>query len=410
MTVPTGLASYAAHAAHPDAVALFEDCSPQTSTAGPTVFNSGSVSNGSYQLVVAPFDNVGNKGDHTVTFELEGVGFGSASAPASSDEDALRSVLQDDAERGLRSNIASNRNMVNAAKERLINGEAGIDVPLDASGTFESGNTTISSKGTFYGLANLGNGMRRLVFGDFDIQRDGETGSSTASLNGKVAWEQTVSDNTLLGYFVGGELARSNIAGAFDGSQNRFAVSLGGYAVHEVAHQVYLDGFASLGVGRNNLNISNGVVDLDSEYTTRTATLGAALSAVIEQKGFEIWPELSFNYGKTWLGDVAFTGGNTLTIDAGSVTLANLLFRPEFRVPLDGAQQKESLQLFTFAPRLVCEHVKATVSETDCGAGAEFGFSGNSSDGLSNVSAKVMADRIGGGTNSSLQLNLEHRF
>jgi hypothetical protein len=36
--------------------------------------------------------------------------------------------------------------------------------------------------------------------------------------------------------------------------------------------------------------------------------LGAALSGVIEQKGYEIWPELSISYGRTWIGNVTFTG------------------------------------------------------------------------------------------------------
>jgi len=417
ITVPAS-SDFGAHAADANAVGSFYDSQPQGVNAGPTTLNSGAagpLQNGPYQLVVAPYDYTGTGGDHTVTFELEGVGFGSTPPQSSSnDDDVIRSVLQDDAVRGLRSQIAGNRNMMVAAKQRFLKHISPVatleDVPLDVSGGFEADNTTISSKGAFFGLTNLGEGQRRLVFGDFDVQRDGETGSSTATLNGKIAWEQSVSGKTMLGYFIGGEVARSNIAGTFEGSQNRFAVSVGGYAVHELAHQIYLDGFLSLGVGRNNLTMSNGVLDLDSDYTTRTATLGAALSGVIEQKGFEIWPELSVNYGKTWLGDVGFTGSNTISLDAGTVTLANILFRPEVRVPMDGLPGAESRQLFTFAPRLICEQVRATVTQNNCGAGAEFGFSGNSVDGLSTVSARVMADRVDGNTNSSLQLNLEHRF
>jgi Autotransporter beta-domain len=415
VVVPSA-ADFMQHAADADAVASFFDGSPQTAVAGPTTLNAGAagpLQNGPYQLVIAPFDQIGDGGDHTVTFELEGVGFGSA-PQSSSDEDVIRSVLHADAERSLRSQIASNRKMVIAAKERFVNDQSAeatvADVPLDFAGSFEAQNTTISSKGTFFGLTNLSEGHRRLVFGDLDVQRDGETGSSTATLNGKVAWEQSVSDKTLLGYFIGGELARSNIAGSFEGSQNRFGVSVGGYAVHELAHQIYLDGFLSLGAGRNNLSISDGVLDLDSDYTTRSATLGAAVSGVIEQKGFEVWPEVSFSLGRTWLGDVDFTGSSAISLDAGTVTLANILFRPEVRVPMDGLSGAESLQLFTFAPRLICEQVRADVIENDCGAGAEFGFSGNSADGLSIVSAKVMADRVDGSTNSSVQLNLKHRF
>lgn len=68
------------------------------------------------------------------------------------------------------------------------------------------------------------------------------------------------------------------------------------------------------------------------------------------------------------------------------------------------------MQVFTFVPQLSCEQVKATVTEENCGAGAEFGFSGSSVDGLSSVSAKIMADRLGDRTTSSVQLNLQHRF
>jgi hypothetical protein len=295
------------------------------------------------------------------------------------------------------------------------NGSAG-NLPLQVDGSFDATTTTLSSQGTFFGQAGLGDGARRLVFGDFDIQHDSETGSSTATLNGKVAWEQSVSDKTMLGYFIGGELARSNIAGSFDGDQNRIGVNAGGYAVREIAQQVYVDGFFSLGAGRNNLAMSNGVLDLESDYTTRTAALGAALSGVIEQQGFDILPELSLSYGRTWIGNVGFTGAahslvdNTLSLDAGTVTLANILFRPEFRVPMDGLSGAQSLQIVTFAPRLSCEQVKTSVTEENCGAGAELGFSGSSVDGLSTVSAKIMADRLGDRTTSSVQLNLQHRF
>lgn len=338
-------------------------------------------------------------------------------------EESIRQVLIDDATRGLRSALSSNRKMASAARDRFIeaqkqgDADASVsDTPLNVDGDLDASSTTISSKGTFFGQSSFGDGGRRLVFGDFDVQHDHATGSSTATLNGKIAWEQSVSDKTMLGYFIGGQVARSNIAGTFEGSQNRFGVSVGGYAVQELADQIYLDGFLSLGAGRNDLTMSNGVLDLDSDYTTRSATIGAALSGVIEQKGFEIWPELSFSLGRTWLGEVGFTGAahnlvdDTLSLDAGTVTLANILFRPEVRVPMDGVSGAESLQLFTFAPRFMCEQVRATVIENDCGAGAEFGFAGNSVDGLSTVSAKVMADRVDGSINSSVQLNLQHRF
>ena len=351
---------------------------------------------------------------------------GTNATPASEfavNETSIRQVIEGEAIRSLSSASSTDQRMTRDARKRLVTGQidpaanaSASTLPLQIDGSLDAGITTLSSQGTFFGQSGLREGARRLVFGDFDIQHDTETGSSTATLNGRIAWEHSVSDKTLLGYFIGGELARSNIAGSFDGDQNRVGVSVGGYAVHEIAQQVYVDGFVRLGAGRNNLTMSNGVLDLDSDYTTRTATMGAAVSGVIEQQGFDILPELSLSFGRTWIGYVGFRGAahtlvdNTLSLDAGTVTLANILFRPEFRVPMDGLSGAQSLQVFTFAPRLSCEQVKATVTEENCGAGAEFGFSGSSLDGLSSVSAKIMADRLGDRTTSSVQLNLQHRF
>lgn len=362
--------------------------------------------------------------------------------------DDILKVLVDDAERSLRSGMAVNQRMMQGARGRLRSSQqdacapdsdadassavimadivdaeecdpataSDTSVPFDVNGDLDLNGTTLSSKGAFFGAQSLGNGTQRLVFGDFDVQHDGDTGSSTATLTGRVAWEQMTSGQTLVGYFVGGELAHSNIAGAFDGDQNRIGVTAGGYAVHELAKNTYVDGFFTIGVGRNNLDMANTVLALESEYTTRSMTLGTTLSGVVEQPGYEIWPELSVSYGRTWIGTVGFTGrayglvDDALSLDAGSVSLANIMFRPEFRVPMDGLPSMESLQLLTFAPRLICEKVKTTVTDENCGAGAEIGFTGRSGDGLGTYSAKIGADRLGNRTSSTLQLNLEQRF
>ena len=338
-------------------------------------------------------------------------------------EAAIRDVIVDEAVRSLQSTLATNQRMTHDARERFIaaqnNEDAGTaqtDVPFDVTGNLEVSGATLSSKGTFFGTQTTGNGTRRIVLGDFDVQHDGETGSNTATLTGRVAWERMISDKTLAGYFVGGELAHSNIAGAFAGDQSRLGVTVGGYAVHELAEKTYLEVFLTFGAGRNNLDMADDVLALESDYMTKSVTFGGALSGVFVQKGYEIWPELSFSYGRTWIGDVGFTGrayglvDDTLSLDAGTVTLANIIFRPEFRVPLDGLSGADSKQLVTFAPRLICVQTKTTVTEKDCGGGAELGFIGHFGDGLSMISAKISADRVRDNTRSSLQLNLEHRF
>jgi hypothetical protein len=339
-------------------------------------------------------------------------------------ETEIREVIIDEAARSLQSSISVNQRMSRDARDRFVANAAQSEavatrnnIPFDIDGAFSLSGATLSTNGTFFGQHGSADGTwRRLFFGDFNVQRDGNTGSNTATLSARVAWERSFSDTTMLGYFVGGELARSNIEGAFSGDQNRIGVAVGGYGVRGLSDNLFVDGFVTLGVGRNNLTMANDVLALSSDYTTRTVMVGGTLSGRIEQKGFDIWPELSFSYGRTWIGDVGLTGrayglvDDTLSLNAGSVTLANAMFRPEFRIPLDGLQASKSLSLLTFAPRMICEQVKATTTTKNCGSGAEFGIATHSADGLSNVTAKILADRLGNSTKSGLQLNLEHRF
>jgi hypothetical protein len=259
------------------------------------------------------------------------------------DEAPIRQVIVDAAARSLQSTISANQQMTRDARERLIAGQrtenadnTQSDVPFDVNATLDGNGATISSQGTFYGAQRVGDGIQQLVFGDFDLQHDAATGSSTATLTGRVAWEHRLSDRTLVGYFVGGELAHSNIAGAFDGNQHRVGATIGGYTVHELVNNIYVDGFVTLGAGQNNLAMANAEIAVDSNYTTRSLAFGGSLSGVIEQPGYEIRPALSFSYGRTWIGELGFAGtvngvlDNTLSLDAGSVTLVNVMFRPEF--------------------------------------------------------------------------------
>ena len=353
----------------------------------------------------------------------------------------IRQVILDEAERSLRSGLSANQRMVREARDRFVAAqreqaecsqddtgssneetcEVGLvsrnNVAFDVDGSFALRDETLSTSGTFFQqTGNYEGTQRRLFFGDFDVQHDGDTGSTTATLTGRMAWEQMVSDGTMLGFFVGGELTHSNIDGAFEGDQDRIGVTIGGYAVHQLADQVYLDGFLSYGIGRNNLDMTNDVLALTSDYTTRTATAGAALSGVYEYERYEFRPELAFSYGHTWIGNVGFTGrayglvDDTLSLDAGNVSIANLTLRPEVVWALDADTVSESRSQLSFAPRAICERTIATTRTENCGGGAELGLSSTSEDGLSNAEIRFVRDRIGSSYRSSFALNIEHRF
>ena len=356
-----------------------------------------------------------NTGVGTTDSNNYAVNTGSPATEFASKTATIRQTLTDTATSSLTSALSANQAMVQDAKGRFVAGDTP-DMALNLDGSFDANPVSVSSMGSFFGQTTQGNGTRQLVFGTFDLQRDDTTGASTATFNGKIAWERSVSETTLLGYFIGGDLARSNIAGSFTGDQDHLGVTAGGYAVHEMAKQLYLDGFVSVGAGRNNLTMDDSVLALESDYTTRSATFGMSVSGVIGPQGYEIWPELALTVGRTWIDTVAFTGtaygttDDSLSLDAGMVTLANLTFRPEFRVPLDGTEVSKSLRLITLAPRLICQQTTTTTTAQTCGGGAELGLQTHSADGTTTGTAQILSDWIDGQTRTSGQLSVEMRF
>ena len=191
-------------------------------------------------------DAAGNAGAGTTDSNNYAIDTRNPATEFAAKSDAIRQTLTDDATSGLTSALSANQAMVQDAKERFVAGDTP-DMALDVNGSLIANPVSVSSMGTFFGQSTQGNGTRQLVFGTFDLQRDDATGASTATFNGKIAWEREVSDTTLLGYFIGGDLAHSNIAGSFTGDQDHLGVTAGGYAVHEMAKRLYLDGFVSVG-------------------------------------------------------------------------------------------------------------------------------------------------------------------
>ena len=356
------------------------------------------------------------------------VAAGSVASTFEERKDDIRQIILDDARRGLNSTIASNRQMSTEARNRLLEnrrqgaqGDTGIasrnNVPFDVDGFAEASGGDFVTKGTFFGqTGNFEGTQRRLVFGDFDIQRDEDTGSSTATLTGRIAWEQMISDETLLGYFVGGELAKSTIDGTFEGEQTRVGATAGGYMVHAFTDGLIANGFVTLGAGRNNLDIADDVLAVEGDYTSRTATIGGAFTGIYSFERIELRPEIAASYGKTWLGDIGMTGtaygltDNTITLDAGTVSQANLTLRSEFIYGLDADTVADSFAQISFAPRLICERTVSSTTTEDCGAGAEIGLTGSTEDGLTSANFRIALDRVGNSDRSSFGLSLQHQF
>ena len=167
----------------------------------------------------------------TVTITVEAPSPTPATAFAEYEEE-IRATLVDDARRNLTSAMSANQRLIRDARGRMIetqqalsgcnvdetrdNGRVGSEldtfectpnsvatrntVPFDVDGNFTLSESGLSTAGNFFQQVGNGEGTyRRLFFGDFDVQHDADTDSTTATLTGRMAWEQMTSEQTMLG-------------------------------------------------------------------------------------------------------------------------------------------------------------------------------------------------------------------
>ena len=220
----------------------------------------------------------------------------------------------------------------------------------------------------------------------------------------------------MLGYFIGAEVNQTDIQTEFTGTQSGIGFKTGAYFVTEVYKDVFLDGFVSAGLGQSDLDMADDTLTLDGSYRPRSLAIGAALTGVFDRGSYEFWPELAATFAHTTIGDADFTGqaygvvDNTLSLDAGDVTIATMTARPEVRISLIEEEATARLEQFTFAPRFVCERIVTDSVDENCGGGADIGFISRSKDGLSNLTWRLSRDYVESSTRTGLEIKIQHKF
>ncbi|MBF9040870.1 BspA family leucine-rich repeat surface protein [Rhodobacterales bacterium LSUCC0387] len=338
-------------------------------------------------------------------------------------ETAIRTVLVDDMMRAVRSSLNASARMMSDVRGRLRGADGSLptlstrSAPLEIDGVASADAGTLSTRGTATAsLIRHSGAYRRLFFSDFDIQHDLDTDNTTATLSARVAWEHMVADGTLLGYYVGAEASESDINGTFAGDQTRLGLNVGGYIAHRLAETLFTDAYLSLGVGHSELDMSNGTLALESDYRSETVTVGASVSGSYDYTDYEFRPELAVNYGKTQIGTVFFTGrayglvDDTLSLNAGSVSIANVTLRPEVIYAIQNSPTANTNASLSFSPRLICERTMATRRTENCGSGGEVGYTAHSNDGLRNIDFRFAVDKVGSSRRSSAVFGVEMRF
>ena len=335
----------------------------------------------------------------------------------------------------IRSQVATDRRMVRAARDRFLQAqrcnadfeeelteqerlECDVQVsrntPLDVDGFGTISGERALLNGTFFAQSAVKGNKRRLVFGDFDVVHHKSVGT-TASLEGRVAWEQMLSDKAMFGYFLGGQLAHSSVSTTFSGDRSRVGLAAGLYGVRDLGNDLTADGFLTASLGYNDIDMTDGVVDVDGDYKTKSLQFGAALSGRREFNGFDLLPEIAFFGGYSDLGDLSIDAStigfsSVVDLDGGHVAFGVLSLTPEFVIPAKFTSSAWSSGEYRISPSLICEVVRAGTQSTNCGGALELEMSADSDDGLSSFAARLRTERVGSAQRNSASVTFEHNF
>jgi hypothetical protein len=255
----------------------------------------------------------------------------------------------------------------------------------------------------------------RLVFAgelDFSYNDDGKINVMGST---KIAREHRLTDDFMLGYFLGVDAGYADVGGTFSGDQQSMGTAIGAYAVQRINSTFYTDFFAQVGARHHELKLEDGNMTVDGTYWTTSLQAGGSLTGVYEFSSFRLLPELATTVAYTHMSgdkfDSTVQGSSTeVSLKGDDTTLARIRFTPEIAMPLAAMTSSSRTTTFSFGPRVLCEWVWSEDHSNDCGGGAQVGISSVSllSGGTTRAHAEV--ERLGNTTRLGLALRYNQAF
>ncbi|MBT6020128.1 Ig-like domain-containing protein [Planktomarina temperata] len=334
----------------------------------------------------------------------------------------LEKIVLQQAQKTLSSQASIDQRTLRSGMQRLVqrqrlNGQqSNRFLPLDVDGTARFDNGEFRLNGDFFALSSVREQSAEVVTtGAFNFTSDRD-GNFSGYFNGRSALELQLAHDMVLGYFLGVEVGRAKLSGTFAGRQDSYGLNVGGYVLRSFNDVSYIAGFAALGRNKNQLVVSNGTLQVDSDFDSTTLRLGASATGVFRMPRIEIWPELSFSYAKSRVGSQAVAAqaygltANNLSLAGGDVEMGQLMFMPQIKWPLGDGRDSAAVANFSLSPRLTCRVTRGVGGGRACGTGAALGYSAASGDGLTLFNATVEFDNVADTKNGSLTFNVEHNF
>lgn len=372
-----------------------------------------------YVVILEAEDAAGNTSTVTVTVLVTDT----AAAALGRARDDIEQIVADVEMAKLRSQQDSIRSLTNSARDRLSGGGCGGTNDETAAATDDEScrdqrdrDLDLSADGTTLSLSGSGRSVRfdgdSRRIAQFDLQASRQAGLTSLSFNGKLAYEIQPSDRALYGAFVGLSLSKGEVVRSLSGDLTSTGLSLGGYAVHEIARNVFSEAFAAIGAGRNQLQLGDGHLSVEGTYDSAEMHLGWIVSGLIERGRWEYWPEVALQWSRSSTSSISLSGalpGGAASAEWTGLTstLASAALATEVVYTFGPDSAPWAVRV---KPGLLCEDIRTITRTTDCGAMLTVGLDHDSEDGRHRLAAKASVEDVGTDTRNSTTLSYELRF
>jgi len=404
-------------------VALFQ-IDPETGALAfndPAVFDEQVPENNIYQVeVVFTYDGIPYV--QLVTIEVRD----SALAALGRNRAEIEQIIVDAEIAKLRGQQNALRAMTSSARDRLANGACKKDEEEEQAAaatdekeecrvdetdlTVDNGENGISVSGSNTRIVTF-DGYRKIT--NLNLSMTDSEDMRTLSFNGHFALENFRSDNALYGIFAGVSVNQSDVNRGFDGAADSYGLSLGAYAVNKLSESIYSEAYLSIGRSQNQLDLTNGYLDVAADYGTTELNAGWILSGEFEKGDWDILPELGIQLSRSSSSSIDVTGsipGDTASVTWEGLTasLARANLSTDFRYYVDG--RADDAWILNFKPGVVCERVDAITVTSGCGTMAGLGLNRTSADGAHRFSAEATIEDVNHIRRHGASLNYELRF
>ena len=247
-----------------------------------------------------------------------------------------------------------------------------------------------------------------------------ENSAETGSTSSQFIFERKNSDDLTIGRFIGSSLSKysktdentTNLEAIIESVSLQF----GGYFVHNISRDIFLDGYIAGSLVANKLEFSTTSIKAESNYVSRLGATGLAATGSLPFDSWEIRPTLGIDYSAVSSQDAKFevtseTGDSNELVAPSNMTQLSFVFSPDFRKTFDfteGYWSQDSV--LSFKPQVTCQRIARDTVTKHCGQGASISVTMQDKDAMTTLFFNLGMDKIAEDTTYSVNALYKAEF